>query len=70
MLHFSAGATLGERNGVRIPLHYGQPAADQLLKLLFAAVDGRGEQVAAEVSPGHQARCMRAVDLQLPGVVA
>ncbi len=29
-----------------------------------------GEQVAAEVSPGHQARCMRAVDLQLPGVVA
>ena len=29
-----------------------------------------GEQVAAEVSPGHQARCMRAADLQLPGVVA
>ncbi len=29
-----------------------------------------GEQVAAEVSPGHSARCMRADELQLPGVVA
>jgi peptide/nickel transport system ATP-binding protein len=29
-----------------------------------------GEQVAADVSPGHSARCMRAAELQLPGVVA
>ena len=29
-----------------------------------------GEQLAAEVSPGHSARCMRADELQLPGVVA
>ena len=28
------------------------------------------EQVAAAVSPGHSARCMRAAELQLPGVVA
>lgn len=27
-VHQAAGATLGERNGVRIPLHYGQPAAE------------------------------------------
>ena len=27
-VHQAAGATLGERNGVRIPLHYGEPAAE------------------------------------------
>ncbi len=35
-----------------------------------ALPDCASEQVAATVSPGHSARCMRAAELQLPGVVA